>query len=226
MQKSKNDEAIASQVEMELVEGETLLWADKPDPMAVALSRRYLWEGAIGLLWLAIVTFIFNGFGMFSMFGSGFGGFGMSGGLTSGIFSLFPLIFYGIGLWQVSSPLRAYLGALRTTYAVTSNRALIMGGLFSNSTKSYGPHQMEFIEMTMNGNGTGNIIFDREMRTSSYRNRSGFRRTRQYTVDVGFFGVHNPREVEALMLREFTQIGSGREKPKHESWFDHDPLQI
>lgn len=223
MQKTKTDEALSSELEMELVEGEELLWAGMPDPMSVALSRKTLWEGAAGLLFLLPVLFIFGNF--FPMFS-----FGSSLMPTPSLFTILPLVFLGVGLWQIASPLRAYVSATRTLYGVTSNRAMIVKSLFSRSVKSYGPHQIEFLETSVNANGTGNIIFDRETHTRTSRSgRSGMRRTRTYTVDIGFFGVQNPREVEALMLRTFTQMGSGTEKPKRgllQELDEWDPLKI
>ncbi len=191
MQKRKNNDDLQFEVEAELMAGEDLLWVGQPDPLQVALALRHLWPMLFGLLWLGFVGFIFFGFS--------FASFGNMGG-RAGIFSVLPLIFIAVGLWPVSLPLREYISATRTVYALTPRRAIIVSGLFSRTVQSYSPNQMQLVKTRVHGNGTGDIIFQLEERSRS----SGSHGRRYYTVEIGFFGIHNPREVEALMLELFT----------------------
>lgn len=207
MQKRKSDDALLAQIDTELVEDEELLWVDQPDPVSVALSRRHLWRAGFGILWLFFVMLIFSNFFSFPMAGS----FGTLRTPFGGFFSLFPLIFIGIGLFQVLTPVWASLKAVRSVYAITNQRAIIVSNLLTRSVQSYGQHQIQFIETSLNGQGTGDIIFQR-----SHHTRYSGRRYRRYTVEIGFFGVQNPREVEALMLREFMPDDGMYEKPKRE----------
>ncbi|MBZ0296104.1 MAG: hypothetical protein K8L99_26325 [Anaerolineae bacterium] len=207
MKKNEIPEALRDTIEQQLMAGEELLWAGQPDPMRMA--RRKLLQAGFGVIWLVFVIFIFGDFWTMPSRGPNVGGFGS-------IFSLMPLFFIGVGSWTVSTPLRDYFTAKRTIYAVTDQRALIISGLFSQSAKSYGRHQIEFVDTRVHSNGTGDIIFDRGMQA---RNRSiiSFGSNRStYTMDVGFFGIDYPRQVEALMLQQFIQGDAEvTEKAKH-----------
>ena len=203
MQKRKNDSDLQSELEAELMPDEDLMWAGQPDPLRLALTPRHLWPALMGLLWLGFIALFFGGFGFFRF--SGFGG----------MFTLIPLIFLGVGLWQVAHPLVEYLKANSTVYAVTNRRAIIASGLFARSVQSYSPTQMQFIDTRVHGSGTGDIIFRREERPRRVVTVTNFGYSgRYYTAETGFFGVRNPREVEALMLDLFMTTRDEFEKPK------------
>src|SRR6266568_1851621 len=97
--------------------GESLLWCGVPDPSRIALST----------LPAALVGIPFAGFAAFWIY--------MAYTMTSkasraiGPFAFFPLFgvpFLLVGLGVLGSPLWAYLAALRTAYAVTGQRAMII----------------------------------------------------------------------------------------------------
>ncbi|MAS36774.1 MAG: hypothetical protein CL610_22405 [Anaerolineaceae bacterium] len=197
MKKDEVPQAIQDAVEDQLMAGETLLWVGQPNPMRMA--RRHLLTAGFGVLWLALAMFIFSGFGS-----NGFPTMGprpFSG--VGSIFSIVQLVFIGVGVWTISTPLRDYLSAQKTVYAITNQRAIIIAGLLSQSAKSYGAKQIEFVETRVHGNDQGDVIFDRETTIRHSSSRSGSRRV---TVEIGFFGIEHPRQVEALMLQRFIHM--------------------
>ncbi|MBN1284050.1 MAG: hypothetical protein JXB47_01485 [Anaerolineae bacterium] len=177
--------------EAELRRDERLLWVGQPNPLRIALKS--LPQLLFGILWMAVIIFMI----------SAIGGFGSVGGGFFSIFSLVLFIFAIVGLGMLASPLWSYFKAMRTVYAVTDRRIMMIEQTFSTSVKSYGEDNLEFVERRMRSDHDGDVIFTREHRTSRTRSSSGFYRTRHYTVDVGFFGIPDAREVEQLLLDNF-----------------------
>ena len=188
MKKDNLPPEIQEIITAQLMAEEELLWAGQPDPLR--LARRNILQAGFGVIWLVFVGYIFNNFA--------FGFQGMS------LFSLMPLLFLGVGLWMISTPLRDYISALRTSYAVTSQRAIIISGLLHQSVQSYGARQIEFVNSRVYSSGLGDVIFDRETRVRRSRNTG----SSTYQVEIGFFGIPNPRQVEALMLQRFVYASS------------------
>jgi hypothetical protein len=200
----------------QLHSSEKLLWYGKPSPMRMARFR--ISQVLFGLFWTALVIFMFNfaqsNFGSRSSFGSSsFSGF-------QSIFSLVLVVFMGVGLWMISTPIRNYLKALNTYYAVTNERAIIVSKLFSTSIASYTKRDIHTIRRTAFGDGTGDVIFGQVQRTyTDYDNRNGLNvnfgeggmnistgsRRRTVTIPIGFFGISDHQEVEALMQKTFVE---------------------
>lgn len=190
-----NDVELWNQVTPELQNGEELLWVGKPMPLRVVLANGELISGLVGVVVLLIVLFMFSSFRM-PTFSSPAGS--SSFGSPFSIFSWFPLIFVAIGLFTLGKPLYEFVMAARTIYGLTDHRALIIKHGFSGkSVESY--TEMDQLERTSIANGKGDLVFARE--STRYRRKGGYRtRTRK----IGFFGIDNVREVEALMLRSLT----------------------
>ena len=107
--------------------------------------------------------------------------------------------------------------AKNAIYAITDRRLLMISG---NSVQSYGERDIQFIERKMHKDGTGDITFRRETQTrTGYYGGSVFA-PQSHTTSVGFFGVEDPQEVEALMLETFRPDGA--QKRKHDENWDED----
>lgn len=94
--------------------GETLVWADRPDPQVLARARLpQLIRGILGLaviggfLWLSFVP-------------------NWPGGLRGVLFAIFLLAVTLYSLWLLAAPLVARQAAGRTVYAVTDRRLLVL----------------------------------------------------------------------------------------------------
>src|SRR5690606_16289736 len=125
------------------------------------------------------------------------------------VFSLILLI----ALATVIAPfLSGFLTARRTIYAVTDRRVLIVSG---KSVKSYGENDIEFVERTMQRGNTGDLIFRHEQRAVPVFYGNGLYSRREVAIPVGFFGIENVREVEALLLETF-RAAADYAKPKHD----------
>lgn len=180
--------------EAELRRGEHLLWVGQPSPVRLAMQK--LPTLLFGILWTAAIIFMSNMVGWSFSSSGNFGSFSM-------IFTVLLGIFFLIGVGMLVSPLWNYFKATRTIYAVTDQRAMIIEQLLSTSVKSYSDDDIQFIERRTSIGDTGDVIFARETRTRRSRSSSGFSRTRTYNVDIGFFGIPEPREVEQILLDNF-----------------------
>ena len=192
------DPNLYEQVESELLAGEELLWIGQPNRLRM-LVKNPLQAGA-GLITGLVLAAFFAGVFVFVS-------------ETGGNDSSLPWILAAVLLMSLvsllSSPVRNYLKAGRTIYAITDRRALIISGILSQSVQSYGKNDIQFIERKKHGGNTGDIIFDREHHTRE-RMYGG---PSSYSVPVGFLSIPNVREVEALMLETF-RSGAGFDKPK------------
>ena len=117
-----------SAAEKELAPGEKLIWADRP--RALALARR---EGPAFLMGIP-----FTAFALFWTWGAS-GAVGHAPDAFGVFFPLWRLIFIAIGLWILSTPLRAAMKAPSTIYAITSDRLLIIEGARSHRVTSFTP---------------------------------------------------------------------------------------
>jgi hypothetical protein len=181
-----NNIELWNQVKPELQNGEELLWVGKPMPLRVVLANGDLISTVISL---AMIVFMYVFFSRINM-----STFSRSSSPAE-ILSWFPLILFAFGLFTLSRPVYAFIMAFRTIYGLTDHRALIIKHTFSGkSVDSY--TEMDQLERTDIANGKGDLVFQREI--SRYRSNG---RTRTRTRKIGFFGVENVREVEAMMLR-------------------------
>lgn len=195
MMKKYDESEAYYDVQAELMADEELLWVGRPDPMRYAL--RNLGVLASGVFFVLVLVFIYN------MSVSNFmgGGFNMRG--FGSFFGLIMIFMLGASLWTISAPVRQYFMATRTLYGITDRRVLIISGFPSRSTQSFSPDQMQFVNIRVHPNGTGDVIFRRDQHIRPRRRNTIQMGDQTYTVETGFFGVHNPREVEAIMLETF-----------------------
>lgn len=181
--------ALWNQVTPELRSGEELLWVGKPMPIRVMLANGEMIGSIAGAVLIIGVLVFFNSFRTPPM-------------ALNSSFGLFQLLFVGVGLFILSRPIYEFLMAGRTVYGLTDQRAiLIKPTLNGKKVESY--TDSDTIERHDIANGKGDLVFRQER---SFYRQSG--RTRTRIRKIGFFGIDNVQEVEALMLRVFA-VGKG-----------------
>ena len=199
-------------VEHELYDDEDLLWQGKPNP--ITHLRKASWVGVVfGLGFAAFAVFFMSM--AFSMFNdSPFEG---PPAPFRFFFLAIPTVFIGVGLWQASEPIRKFIEANGTTYALTNRRALIITQTWAKQVRSYYDENIRNLQTRMNMDGTGDVIFSSRMVTQWVRNRRRSYQT-QVQVDEGFIGIADAREVEDLMSQLFFDAEKAKpvsHKPKH-----------
>lgn len=208
-------------VEQELLSGETLKWVGQPQPFRMA--RQHITTALFSIVWLGMIIF------MYSQLTSNFmrpsrSSFGTSSGFSS-FASIFQLVLFGfflIGLGMLFSPLINAFLATQTVYAITNRRMVtikeygisVLNLIFNRSVISYGEKDIQRVERRDYGGDVGDVIIGYETRTRRSRSSGGRYRTSTYTVPIGLLGVHNVREVEALVLETFLRDDDTPDKPK------------
>jgi hypothetical protein len=189
-----DEQALRNEVTPQLHPGEKLLWVGKPMPLRAMLAGGNLFGAVAAVLMVGFMLFFFNSVRF---------NFSMSRGASSEIFSLFnlfPLILIAFGLFTVAKPIYDFLMAGRTVYALTDQRALIIKPVLSGGRKVESYTETEGIERHDIADGKGDLVFQREM-SIYYSNR----RRRVRSRKIGFFGIPNVQQVEAMMLRTFDE---------------------
>jgi len=181
----------------ELKSGEAMRWSGAPSPSR--LSRRSLPLVLFGIPWTAFALFWIAGASGFKVPDFHHG---------SGLFPLFGLPFVLIGCGLLSSPYWIRRQAKQTGYFITNQRALILERrLFGRiNIRSYLPSQLDSLERNQLPDGSGDLIFDREVRSSG---NNGMR-----TTEIGFFGIPDVRNVEAMLtslIQQKSLTRSGRD---------------
>jgi hypothetical protein len=202
---------VLDRIDEELLAGEELLWAGRPSGLS---------SGRMTTSTAKVTTLI----GALAAVAILMGGMMMMRGYTAMWWVLLMVIILSV-IVTASPIIRAMRRNLNTIYAVTDRRALIMEG---NNVQSYGPRDIEFIERRMHSDGRGDILFAREVHPSGAAmwGYSGYNR-RPVEMTVGFFGIENPRAVEALMLETFRPAEVyGGEKPKRDEAEVEDDLPL
>ncbi len=115
-----------------------------------------------------------------------------TGLLTFAVCSPHP-VFFVIGLFLASVPIRAYFADLRTIYFVTDRRAVSIKCSRTLEIYSYSPEQLTQIMFYQRRGGRGDIIFGRLSRNDR---EGGDLATNQ---EIGFFNVRNPLLVKRLL---------------------------
>ena len=182
------DPDLRSAISSDLQSGEKVLWIGKPTPIRVVMHyAESLLPGIVAMVALVVILTIFSSTHIFSfeLLGLGFS------------FQWIVLIFLLLVFYYFARPVYEYWRALRTIYAVTDRRALIVKpDLNGKQVLSY--PKIERIERQNLADGKGDLVFGSE--TYSTRGRYGYRvRTRK----IGFFGIDNAQQVETLMLNTF-----------------------
>ena len=160
-------------VNRELRSGEELVWCGRPDPHKYAISSTQWYGVLFGIFWTAMVV---------SMAWKSY---------PNNNLSPILVVFVGVGIAMVGTPLWNYIQGRWTIYAVTTQRLLTITMGIWRSVKSYTPADIDEIECKHTGDGTGSIIFRRETRSGGGGKGGG-----SYTVKIGFFGIPDVREVE------------------------------
>ena len=179
------DVTLWNEVTPELRNGEELLWVGKPMPIRVILANGEVIGGLVGLAMIAVILVIFNSFRM-PNFGS-----------ASTPFGFVQWFLIAFGLYSLGRLVYEFIMAGRTVYGLTDQRAIIIKPTLSGKKVESYPDS-EQIERHDLADGKGDLIFHKERIV--YRRRGG---TRSRQRKIGFFGIDNVREVEALMLKTF-----------------------
>jgi hypothetical protein len=169
--------------------GERLIWSGQPQPAPYALKKGGL-TGLFGIPFFAFAVFWTS---MASSFTSGEKG-------PPRYFWLWGVPFLGVGLGLVLSPLWHFVRAGRTTYTLTSRRAVIdTTGPLARRT-SVPLDQIPFVELQPGG--AGHVLF-REVATASRHSFS----TASTTKD-GFIAIAEAERVERLLRETIAKLRS------------------
>jgi len=203
---------IYNKVETELLEGEQLLWVGLPGARTGLAQNRLATK--LGIM-LAVMFGVLVA--ALTMFARG-GAMMMANSTNLWVFGMIVALFLIAAGASVVQNLRLNKHGI---YVITDQRVLIIG---NRAVQSYGENDIDFIERQMRSNGKGDIIFKRVPRTRGAYYGSGMYGSRLYDEPIGFFGIDNPREVEALMLQTFRARGDNRrlEKPKRDALDESD----
>jgi hypothetical protein len=167
-------------LERELHSGERVIWSQQPRP--TALARKSSTTFLFGIPFFA--------FAVFWTIGAS-GGLGFTKTKNGSFPSWFPILwgsmFIIVGACLLLSPVWAYWRALRTVYAITDQRAILIVAPWRHTIHSFVGQHLVDIHRVEDDNGRGDIVFHREA-------RSGKRGDSYY--DVGFLGIERVREVE------------------------------
>ena len=132
--------------------GETLIWADRPDPQVLARAKLpQVIRGALGLVVIA-------GFFWLSFLPNWpEGGLGL-------LLALFLLAAVLYCFWLLAAPLTARKAALRCLYAVTDRRVLVQETWPIRRLRSFAPGELDEPLVSAAGPGLGTVVFvDRKL---------------------------------------------------------------
>ena len=109
------------------------------------------------------------------------------------IFPLLGLPFLLIGFAIMASPIWVYWRGLRTVYAVTDQRVMIIADGKNRTVKSYAPRDIVSIEHRERANGTGDLLLQTKAIVAAGNSsvRSG---------SVSFYGISDVLTVERLVM--------------------------
>jgi len=127
--------------------GETLLWADRPDPRVLARAR--LPQTIRGVLGLVVI----GGFLWLSFIPD------WPGGLRGVLFAIFIGAALLYALWLAAAPLFAPRAAAQTVYAVTDRRVLVLEDWPRQRRRAFGPADLDDTLVTTTAPGLGIVVF-------------------------------------------------------------------
>ena len=151
-----------------LAPDEEVTWSGRPDPARCALRE-------VPKL-------------LFGMFFFGFAVFWTVMAASAGLFALFGIPFLVIGALIVSSPIRAYFRAMRTYYAITNKRVVILTLGGRTESLSIAPQQIQGVERIDHRNGRASL---RLRQTVGSDGRGGKMRTIQFAD--GLWGIDDAK---------------------------------
>jgi hypothetical protein len=167
--------------------GEHIVWIGRPDALKSALLAVPVFLG--GIAWTAFsLSFMLLTYEMSSLRGFSDSNVGM-------ILLIIPFVLIGIAM--LLSPFWTYCKELRTIYAITDSRILIMQEGKSSTAVSYNASFIGNISCNERPNGSGDLIFAQRV----YKSSNGHQRT----IDYKFIGIPNVRAVEDILRSTFNE---------------------
>ena len=222
-QKRKSPEII----DLQLFDNEELVWWGQP--VAIHSLRKVDIVGTAMSLFIVVfaIFFYLQAREMFTdnQFRS-FGQPSMIETIMPFFFTLVPALMVLTGLWNISEPIRNWIIANRTYYALTNRRALVIKDLFATDVRSFYDENIHRLQVKNYG-GVGDIIFATETVTSQYKDHNnGFRvsfndngvnfgnQTRTTTTQVshGFHAIRDVRVVEDYISQIFFDDSEEKDK--------------
>ena len=161
----------------ELAEDENIEWIGKPIPTRFALKA--IPHVLVGLIWIGFALYWAPPTGKFKLVP------------LDNSFDLFTLIGYVsiiVGMGIVCSPVWMLWKARRTAYVLTNKRAILFDGVWSTEIRSYWPANLKNLRRTQNSDGSGDLIFDRELNVDNDGKKK--------IVNRGFIAIRNVKKVE------------------------------
>ena len=214
----------------ELLPGEDILWVGRANPRGMLFggsaggNKANIIGIVVGLQVLLVLGGVFFAFG-FSRSSESSAVIGVESIPTTSssgppiIFMATIAILILVGLFAAMGiPLAKALKGRSMVYAITDRRVLMID---KNSVQSYGEQDIQFIKRKMNRDGTGDIIFREESQSSTGYYGATVFANRTHVAPVGFYGVPDPHDVEALMLETFRPETYAR-KQKNDDLWDED----
>ncbi|MBK17566.1 MAG: hypothetical protein CMM52_01825 [Rhodospirillaceae bacterium] len=162
-----DDQAFYYLKESVLAEGEEIQWTGRPAAGAAVAK--------------GISNFLFG------IFFFGFAVFWTVGASQGGLFALFGIPFMAVGAWMISAPVRTYIKANKSYYAVTNKRVIILTVGRSYTCVSIAPNEISDYERTDKPNGTGNT----RLRKTIIHGRNGIQTSIDFTD--GLWGVSDTK---------------------------------
>lgn len=198
MKKSDIPKDIQERIDNELLVDEQLLWVGLP-------SRQLKTNLAMNATLAGLVGFFILGIFAFMLVSQTTGEIWLTVSVLPIMLIVILAVFFTV--WRTQNN-------VADLYAISDRRAMIFR---KKSVQSFGSQDLHFIERKINRNGTGDIIFNREYYQRMTMAGTTPVQTRE-TETIGFFGIENPAEVEALMLETF--------RPKMEDEIEVDEAHI
>ena len=168
-------------IRAELVDGETLIWAGRPERSAFASSNPF--RSVFGRVVLIIgAVMVYMALDAMAVNPRSPGAFGL----------LFGIIFIIFGGSLALKTFENWWCAPFTYYGVTDKRAIILRTKPWFKIQNFANHQIAFVASEPSGNeGLGNVLFANEP----------FGRLRALRAAVGFWGVANPDKAKHGLQR-------------------------
>ena len=178
-----------------LAPGERLVWADRPDPQALARSRlpQFI-RGVLALVvigvfcWLTFVPY-------------------WPGGLRGVFLAVFLVLAMLYALWLLAAPLVARQAAGRTVYAVTNRRLLVLEDWPFRRWHTFLPAELDETRVVVGASGRGSVVFIHRKLPWWQRSAGG-----SYRIEA-FYGIAEAQRVaervEALRRGAETPPGQG-----------------
>jgi hypothetical protein len=172
------DTRLRAIIQPELVSGERLVWAGRPNRLRLAIP----WT-LFACVWTGLAALFSNG--------------NPDGELFGKLAMVIGPVFILFGLWLFVMSVRRALAVGATVYAVTDRRALILSA--GAQVRSFGPQDLGSLHRR--GLKRGDIIFRDAIPRAAGDTAE---RTGSFT-DYGFFGIADPRSVERLIRERVCQ---------------------